>query len=141
MWEIGQVIPLHKPGKTIDESKGFRPIALLSHIAKLTSLKEHQQGFRLEYSTTTALIIVNDDTEESLHQRQPCNCTLFLAFDLTAAFNTVDYNLLLRDLLGAPQTNSTKSGVASFYRAYSLQCSITIKSQCGEMSNRVSSKV
>ena len=57
MWEVGQVIPLHKPGKPIDESKSFRLIELFSLIAKLTEkhllsdfiedlLKEHQQGFR-----------------------------------------------------------------------------------------------
>ena len=36
IWKIGRVIPLHKPGKPIDESKSFRPMTLLSPIAKLT---------------------------------------------------------------------------------------------------------
>ena len=65
IWKVGWVIPLHKPGKPIDKSKSFRPIALLSLIAKLAekllidfieySLKEHQHGFRPEHSTTRAL--------------------------------------------------------------------------------------
>ena len=35
IWKVGRVIPLHKLGKPIDKSKSFRPIALLSPIAKL----------------------------------------------------------------------------------------------------------
>ena len=45
--------------------------------------------------------------------KKPCNRTLLVALDLTAAFNTVDYNLLLRDILEAPITNATKRWVAA----------------------------
>ena len=45
---------------------------------------------------------------------KPCNRTLLVALDVMAAFDTVDHNLLLRDILEAPLTNSTNRWVASY---------------------------
>ena len=105
----------------MDESKSFRPIALLSPIAKLTEnllsdfieypLKGHQHGFRPEHSTTTALNIVTSDIQKDPNQKTPCNRTLLVALDLIAAFDTVDHNLLLRDI---PLPDSAKRWVASY---------------------------
>ena len=89
-----------------DKSKIIRPIALLSPNAKLTEtillsefeehpLKEHQHGFRHEQYTKTALNIVTNNIQKSLNQKKPCNGTLLVALDLTAAFDMVDCNLLL----------------------------------------------
>ena len=83
IWKVGRVIPLHKTEKPIDKSKSFRPIALLSPIAKLTEklllsdfigyrLKEHQHGVRLEHCTTAALNIVTDNLQKGLNQKKPC---------------------------------------------------------------------
>ena len=123
-WKDGLITPLHKPGKPIDESYGFMPIALLSSIAKLTEklllsdfieypLKEHQHGIRPEHSTSTALSIVTNNIQKGLNQKKPCNRTLLVSLDLTAAFHTVDHNLLLRNILEAPIPNSTR-WVASY---------------------------
>ena len=71
IWKFDHVIPLYKPGRNIDESKNFRPIALLSPIAKPTehfflviykifTLKKHENGSRPERFTTTALNIVTN---------------------------------------------------------------------------------
>ena len=107
IWKIGRVIPLHKPGKPADEAKSFRPIALLSPIAKIIEklllndfwnipLKEHQHGFRPQRSTTTALNVITHNIKEGLNKAKPCHRTLLVALDLTAAFDTVDHGILLR---------------------------------------------
>ena len=58
IWKVGRVIPLIKSGKPIDQGTSFRPISLLSPIAKLMEkliqpdlsehflLADHQHGFR-----------------------------------------------------------------------------------------------
>ena len=125
IWKVGRVIPLQKPGKPADESKSFRPIALLSPIAKLIEkllledfsdvpLADHQHGFITEHSTVTALNIITSDIKRGLNASKPCQRSLMVALDLTAAFDTVDHNILLRDILGAPIPNSTKRWVASY---------------------------
>ena len=125
IWKIGRVIPLHKPGKPADEAKSFRPIALLSPIAKIIEklllndfwnfpLKEHQHGFRPQRSTTTALNVITHNIKEGLNKAKPCHRTLLVALDLTAAFDTVDHGILLRDIYEAPIPNSTKRWVASY---------------------------
>ena len=121
IWKVGRAIPLQKPGKAIDEFKTFRLIAVLFPIANLTeklllsefieySLKEYQHGSRPEHSTTTALNIVTNNIQKGLNQKKP----LLKALDLTAAFDTVDHNLLLRDILEAPPRNSARRWVASY---------------------------
>ena len=67
LWKIGRIIPMLKPNKSPDQSTSYRPISLLSTLAKLLEklvlgpltehlqLAEHQHGFRKMHNTTTAL--------------------------------------------------------------------------------------
>ena len=77
-------------------------------------LKEHQHGFRPKRSTTTALNVITHNIKEGLNKAKPCHRTLLVALDLTAAFDTVDHGILLRDIYEAPIPNSTKRWVASY---------------------------
>ena len=111
IWKTGKIIPLLKPGKPIDEGKSYRPISLLSPAAKIleklilpelsaaVDLQDHQHGFRKHRSTVTALQEVNHHIASNLNRRKPCHRTILVAIDLSRAFDTVDHELLLNDIL------------------------------------------
>ena len=69
----------------------------------------------LDLSTrNTALNIVSNDIQNGPNQMKACKCTLGVVLDFPAAFDTVNHNLLLRDIIEAPMGNSTKRWVASY---------------------------
>ena len=71
IWKIARIVPIPKPGKPHNEGPSYRPISLLSPVAKILeslllphlqqhlALKPHQHGFRKLRSTTTALTELN----------------------------------------------------------------------------------
>ena len=97
------------------------------------SLKEHKHGFRPAHSTTTGFNIITNNVQKGLNQKKPCNRTLLVALDLTAAYNTVDHNLLLRDILEAPLPNNTERGVASYLQGRFSYVEYRLINQGGEM--------
>ena len=119
-WKEECIIPLLKPGKPADQGKSYRPIALLSPVAKLVEklllqclqehlpLANHQHGFRSGYSTTTALNCVTHKTSTGLNHPKPCERTVLVALDLMSAFNTVSHEVLLGDIYNTNAPNYIK---------------------------------
>ena len=78
-----------KPNKSPDQSTTYRPISLLSPLAKLMEklllgkltkhlqLSEHQHGFRRMHSTTTALHAIHDHIQRGLNKKRVLSPTLF----------------------------------------------------------------
>ena len=70
----------------------------------LTSVNIHlppaadQPGFRPEHSTTSALLQLTSGIATGFNQMKPPHRTICVAVDLTAAFNTVNYNILLSNI-------------------------------------------
>lgn len=128
VWKIGRVIPLLKPNKPVDQAKSFRPISLLSPSAKLFEslllpilkthlpLAEHQHGFRIGYSTTTALHVITNHILRGLNRRRPNHRTVMVALDLSRAFDTVSHSVLLQDLLTSTLPSTVKRWLASYLR-------------------------
>jgi len=97
LWKTARVIPLHKKGcrLTLDN---YRPISNLCSIDKLFEkivLNEinrrqpglegqHQHGFRANYSTTTAMMEVQNTIVNYMDEGQ--NCVVY-SVDLSAAFD------------------------------------------------------
>lgn len=110
IWKVAKIIPLPKPGKDLNKATSFRPISLLSPIAKLLealilphineniTLEEHQHGFRKNRSTTTALHIMQDQISRGINQERPCARTVMVALDLSKAFDTISTEILLKDI-------------------------------------------
>ena len=86
IWKIARIVPIPKPGKPQNQGPSFRPISLLSPVAKILeslllpqlqqhlSLKPHQHGFRKRRSTTTALTELNTLIADGLnHSRLELN--------------------------------------------------------------------
>jgi len=110
VWKTGRIIPLLKPGKSAGEGPSYRPISLLSPLAKIleavllpqinesVTLEDHQHGFRKGRSTTTALHAINEHIADGLNRKKPVHRTVSVAIDLSRAFDTVDHHLLLQDI-------------------------------------------
>ena len=89
----------------------FRPISNLMYISKLIErvvasrlhfhliindlYEEYQSSYRKLHSTKTALVSVHDDILRAIDDNK---CILLIMLDLSAAFDTVDHEILLRRL-------------------------------------------
>ena len=108
--KIAQVIPIHKDGAK-DICSNYRPISLLSQYNKIFEkimhkrfysffekyhiLSQHQYGFRKSNSTALAIYDVVENLMKSKDKNE-ISCAVFL--DLSKAFDTVDRNILLKNL-------------------------------------------
>ena len=111
VWKEALVLPLlKKPGLDI-LFKNFRPVSNLPFVSKLTEsavynqthghicknnlYPPNQSSYRKNYSTETALLKVKNDILLNMNKQ---HVTLLILLDLSAAFDTVDHNVLLRRL-------------------------------------------
>src|SRR6218665_3155979 len=103
------VTPLLKKANLDKENlSNYRPISNLSFLSKLTErivlarlndylpsnslLNPHQSGFTKHHSTETLLVSLYNKLVSALsHQQVSCLCLL----DISAAFDTIDHNILL----------------------------------------------
>ena len=128
VWKTGRIIPLIKPGKPSDKGPSFRPISLLSPLAKILEsvllplisqavvLEDHQHGFRKGKSTTTALHTINEHITNGLNSKIPANRTISVAIDLSRAFDTVDHDLLLKDINELDLNDNIKRFICAYLR-------------------------
>ena len=102
---------LKKASLDKDELNNYRPVSNLHFISKVIEklvakrLEEHmseysmydpmQSAYKLVHSTKTALVKINYDILSSLDAGK---CTVFVSLDLSAAFDTINHNVLLNRL-------------------------------------------
>ena len=103
-WKCALVLPLLKKSGLDLLYKSYRPVSNLHYVSKLTErmvfeqihthmmthllCPEFQSAYRKNHSTETALVRVMNTQE----------VTLLVMLDLSAAFDTVNYNILLTRL-------------------------------------------
>ena len=112
-WKHARVKPLHKKGN-LNEVKNYRPVALLCSLSKIIEraafkqiywylsennfLDSRQYGFRPGHSTIHAVLdLVQVILEAKNTPSSQCKVNS-LMFDLSAAFDLVDHNILIRKL-------------------------------------------
>ena len=106
------LIPLLKKIRLDPELfKNFRPVSNLTFLSKLIEravalrlhdhikvnnlYEEFQSSYRKFHSTETAFTSVHDDILRHIDEKQ---CVILLLLDLSAAFDTIDHNILLSRL-------------------------------------------
>ena len=113
-WKLVNIVPIPKPNKDTDKGTSYRPISLLSVIAKPLekSLPPYitanipntpmQHGYKTQHSTVTALHTLNNTVAKGFNQMAPPARTITVALDMSKAFDTINIHTLIRKLL---QTN------------------------------------
>ena len=99
-WKLANIVPIPKPNKDTDKGTSYRPISLLSVIAKTLekSLLPYitanipntpmQHGYKTQHSTVTALHTLNNTVASS------SSCHQTSVFHLSTHFFAVSLNLL-----------------------------------------------
>ena len=128
IWKVGRIIPLLKPKKPADEGTSYRPISLLSPPAKILesillspiqdsiNLADHQHGFCKGRSTATALQDITDHIKTGLNKKKPVDRTIMVAIDLSRAFDTVNHELLLKEISDLNLDSKIKCFLFSYLR-------------------------
>ena len=126
MWKHAKVVPLLKKGDPLIP-KNYRPVALLPIFSKILErvvfnqlvryldsnslIHPNHHGSRAGHSTATALIQMYDSWAEEVDRG---NMVGVMMVDLSAAFDMVDYNLLLQKL----EVFGLDSGAVAWMRSY-----------------------
>src|SRR6476619_7036548 len=104
-----QVTPLlKKPGLDKNDPSNYRPISnlntagkiiehvflarLLPHVALTGNFSPLQSAYRKRHSTETALLKILDDLYKIIDSK---SAAVLIALDLSAAFDTIDHNVLI----------------------------------------------
>ena len=113
-WKLANIVPILKPNKDTDRGTSYRPISLLSVIAKTLEMSllpyitanisntPMQHGYKTQHSTVMALHTLNNTVAKGFNQMAPPARTITVALDMSKAFNTINIHTLIRKLL---QTN------------------------------------
>ena len=113
-WKLANIVPIPKPNKDTDKGTSYRPISLLSVIAKTLEKSilpyitanipnaPMQHGYKTQHSTVTALHTLNNTVAKGFNQMTPPARTITVALDMSKAFDTINIHTLIRKLL---QTN------------------------------------
>ena len=114
-WRRADIVPILKKSKPAGQVKSYRPVSLLSCVAKVAEslvarrlehwaesgnhLPDLQSGFRKGRSTTDALALIVQRAFDGLNTQKKRSRTLVVAVDFQAAFDRVWRCGLLRSLV------------------------------------------
>ena len=127
-WKTGKIIPLHKKDSK-QLAKNYRPIALLPRLSLVFEKVIHEQisnyfvsnklfhqnqhGYLKNRSCMTALLTIYDKWARAVNEKQLVGV---LCMDLTAAFDLVDRDILVKKLKGYGVGTRTQQWVNSYMR-------------------------
>jgi retron-type reverse transcriptase len=106
IWKLAKIIPIPKPNKDPGLGTSYRPISLLSPIAKIMEKiilpyitanipnNPHQHGFKTHHYISTALHQIT----QGFNKPQPPDHTTVVSLDLSKAFDTVNIHSLIHKL-------------------------------------------
>ena len=127
-WKLAKIVPILKPDKDPGQGTSYRPISLLSPIAKTLEKiilpyitqnipnQEHQHGFKAKHSTTTALHNINNTIIQGLNRKAPPQRTVMVALDMSKAFDTVNIHKLIHKLHHTDTPNTIIKFTANYIK-------------------------
>ena len=149
--KLACIKPAYKNKGDKESLSSYRPISNLSYLSKIIEttvheqtweylkqaniIPENQSAYRENHSTeTTVCAVINDMTDIIANGK----CGILVMLDLSAAFDTVDHNLLLKDLSSVGITED----VHLWYKSYlENRSSIVMISNEKSMTKRLSKGV
>ena len=134
--KIGIVNPLYKGEGNANELRFYRPVTNLSFLSKIIEkatilrmnafiqvnniLPPMQSAYRKSHSTeTTVTAVINDLLLELDNDK----CCLMFMLDLSAAFDTVDHSLLIKDLIEI----GLGTNITEWFKSYLSDRSFNVK--------------
>lgn len=118
---------LKKPSLNINEWKNLRPVShitflskciekaildqLLPQLSESKQISDFQSAYRHHHSTETALCRIYNDLIYNIQNGHP---SLLILLDLSAAFDTIDHNLLVADLEESGVSNKALALLKSY---------------------------
>ena len=128
MWKLANIIPIPKPNKDTNMGTSYRPISLLSVVAKTlekcllpyitANITETptQHGYKAQHSTVTALHTLNNIVAKGFNQMAPPARTITVALDMSKAFDTVNTHTLIGKLLQTSTPGTILKFVANYIK-------------------------
>ena len=95
-------------------SQHFLEALLLSTVSNLPFSDQH--GFQPGNSTNSALLQLTSDIATGFNQRKPPHLTVCVCVDLTAAFDTVNHNVLLSKIVRSTLPEATCRWLSNYLR-------------------------
>ena len=101
IWKLANIVSMPKPNKDTDKDASYRPISLLSVIAKTLEKSLHpytsenirtQHGYKTQHTTVMALHTLNT-VAKGFNQMAHRARTVTVAFDMNKAFDTINTHL------------------------------------------------
>ena len=123
MWKLANIIPIPKPNKDTNMGTSYRPISLLSVVAKTLekcllpyitaniTQTPTQHGYKAQHSTVTALHTLNNTVAKAPPVR-----TITVALDMSKAFDTVNTHTLIGKLLQTSTPGTILKFVANYIK-------------------------
>lgn len=128
-WMCGLIIPIHKSGKDKSRLASYRPVCLMSAVAKLAEIlisgrlrydleqrkkiTPYQSGFRTGRSTSDPLLRIVSDVHQGFH-KHPQEHTMTTMVDFSRAFDKVNHQQLLLEF----KELEVESCYARWYRSF-----------------------
>jgi hypothetical protein len=134
IWKVALILLVPKPEKPTDQGSSFKPISLLSPAIKIlerlllsavTSFLQaapSQHGFRQNRSTTMALLLLCNLISEGFNRNKPAARSVFVAIDISKAFNTVDITLLLEQIASSSLHHNYVRWLSAYLRGRKAAC-------------------
>ena len=111
IWKTARIVPILKPKKDKNQGKSYRPISLISNLAKLMErivlhrIQPHlpnmpfQHGYKKKFSTVTALQKITGTIADGFNQKRPPKRTIVVAIDMSRAFDVIDRQKLIDKMM------------------------------------------
>jgi hypothetical protein len=135
VWKSAIVVPVLRPGKSLELSSLYRPISLLSPAVKLlerlllpavtAALPKHesQHGYNPMHSTVTPLLPISTAVAIGFNGTKPAQRSAVVDIDRSKAFDLVDHTLLIEEISGSDLLSNLVSWLSAYIRGRTVRCS------------------